>query len=461
MKTKIYPNHNTVRYFFIACLVLLSLNSCKQLIDNNPAKTDLLSQEVFKDSLAVKPALIGMYANLAGTQAFTVNCSLFPAMSADELLFVGNNYDPFVKNALLPTQENINPLWANPYSVIYQANSIIEGLASGSNMTEGFKIRAVAESRFMRAFCHFYLVNFFGDVPLVLTTDVEVNKNSPRSAAAVVYEQIIQDLLFAQEHLPANYMASGDERVRANKWVATALLARVYLYTRNWAEAERHASLLLDNNSLFVMPADLNAVFTPTSREAIWQLYNGLEGLTEIARQVLPSMQSPTPKFVFTEGLEDAFEDGDARKTAWTANISYQGKSYTYPTKYKSLSAGANAEYLTVFRLAEQFLIRAEARAQQSNISGAKADIFAVRDRSNLGVPTANDKDGLLLAIEKERRVELNSEWGHRWFDLRRTGVINSVLAAKPGWKPDAALYPVPQIQRNNNPTLSQNLGYN
>lgn len=461
MKTKIYPNHNTVRYFFIACLVLLSLSSCKQLIDNNPAKTDLLSQEVFKDSLAVKPALIGMYANLAGTQAFTVNCSLFPAMSADELLFVGNNYDPFVKNTLLPTQENINPLWANSYSVIYQANSIIEGLASGRNMTEGFKIRAVAESRFMRAFCHFYLVNFFGDVPLVLTTDVEVNKNSPRSAAAVVYEQIIQDLLFAQEHLPANYMVSGDERVRANKWVATALLARVYLYTRNWAEAERHASLLLDNNSLFEMPADLNAVFTPTSREAIWQLYNGLEGLTEIARQVLPSMQSPTPKFVFTEGLEDAFEDGDARKTAWTANISYQSKSYTYPTKYKSLSAGANAEYLTVFRLAEQFLIRAEARAQQSNISGAKTDIFAVRDRSNLGVPTANDKDGLLLAIEKERRVELNSEWGHRWFDLRRTGVINSVLAAKPGWKPDAALYPVPQIQRNNNPTLSQNLGYN
>lgn len=462
MKTNTQFYKKLAGIFLMGFLTMLSMSSCEKLIENNPAKTDLLDKEIFKDSATVKPALLGMYSSLTSGQTFSLNYSVFPGMSADELQFVGNSYDAFINNALLPTQNNIDPLWSNPYEIIYQANSIIEGLASGSNMTEGFKTRSVAEARFMRAFCHFYLVNFFGDVPLVTSTDVQVNKLSPRSAAAVVYEQITQDLLFAQANLPADYSISGGERVRANKWVATALLARLYLYTHNWSEAEKQSSLLLDNNGLFSMPKNLATVFTPASNEAIWQLYNSNNGVTEFAAQVVPNPTNPIPTFVFTEGLKNAFETDDARKVSWTSTINYQGTTYTYPTKYKSRAQNANAEYLTVFRLAEQFLIRAEARAQQNNISGAKADIFTVRDRANLGATPANDKDALLLAVEKERRVELNSEWGHRWFDLRRTGRINAVLGAvKLAWKSDAALYPVPQIQRNNNPSLSQNLGYN
>ncbi|RZL01133.1 MAG: RagB/SusD family nutrient uptake outer membrane protein, partial [Pedobacter sp.] len=255
---------------------------------------------------------------------------------------------------------------------------------------------------------------------------------------------------------------SEGKRTRANKWAATALLARVYLYTRNWADAEKQASMLLDNNSLFGLPRNLAEVFTPSSNEAIWQLYNNDNGVTEYATQVIPNPSDPIPTFVLTDELKNAFESGDSRIASWTATITYQGTTYTYPTKYKSRVQNANEEYLTILRLAEQFLIRAEARAQQNNISGAKADIFSVRNRANLGETSANDKDALLLAIEKERQVELNTEWGHRWFDLRRTSRINEVLsAAKSAWTATDALYPVPQIQRNNNPSLSQNLGYN
>lgn len=462
MKTTRQSYKKLAGIIIVSFLTMISMNSCEKLIENNPAKTDLLDKEVFKDSATVKPALLGMYSSLVGNQTFNLNYSVFPGMSADELQFVGNTYDAFINNALLPTQNNVNPLWANPYGVIYQANSIIEGLASGSNMSEGFKTRSIAEARFIRAFCHFYLVNFFGDVPLITSTDVQTNKLSPRKGTAVVYEQIIQDLIFAQANLPADYSVSGGERVRANKWVATALLARVYLYTRNWSDAEKQASMLLDNNGLFGLPKNLGEVFTPSSKEAIWQLYNTNNGVTEYASQVVPNPSNPIPTYVLTDELKNAFEAGDSRKTSWTATVVYRDITYTYPAKYKSRTQNSNEEYLTVFRLAEQFLIRAEARAQQNNISGAKADIFAVRDRANLGVTPANDKDAVLLAIEKERRVELNSEWGHRWFDLRRTGRINTVLGAvKPAWKSDAALYPVPQIQRNNNPALSQNPGYN
>lgn len=462
MKTTTPLYHKLAGFILTGSLAILSMSSCEKLVENNPARTDILDKEVYKDSATVKPALVGMYGSLISGQTFSLNYSIYPAMTADELTFVGNTYDAFINNALLPTQNQINPLWSNAYAIIYQANSIIEGLAAGSNMTEGFKTRSVAEARFMRAFCHFNLVNFFGNVPLVTSTDVEANKLSPRTEAAVVLEQVIQDLLFAQANLPSNYSVSGGERVRANKWVATALLARAYLYTGNWAEAEKQSSMLLENNSLFGMPDDLSSVFNPNSTEAIWQLYNQADGVTEFAKQVVPNPTSPIPTFVFTEELKNAFETGDTRKTSWTSTITYQGTTYTYPTKYKSRTQGSNAEYLTVLRLAEQFLIRAEARAQQNNVSGARADIFAVRDRANLGATPANDKDALLLAIEKERRIELNSEWGHRWFDLKRTGRINTVLTAvKPAWKSDAALYPVPQIQRSNNPSLSQNLGYN
>ena len=139
----------------------------------------------------------------------------------------------------------------------------------------------------------------------------------------------------------------------------------------------------------------------------------------------------------------------------------YGNTVYTYPTKYRSLAASANAEYFTVLRLAEQYLIRAEARAQQNNVSGAREDLFAVRQRAGLGATPANNKDALLLAVERERRIELNSEMGHRWFDLKRTGRINTVLSTvKANWNAEAALYPVPADQRSRNGNLTQNPGY-
>ncbi len=127
-----------------------------------------------------------------------------------------------------------------------------------------------------------------------------------------------------------------------------------------------------------------------------------------------------------------------------------------------SLTIGANAEYFTILRLAEQYLVRAEARAQQNNVPGSRADLLVVRQRAGLGATPANDKDALLLAVERERRIELNSEMGHRWFDLKRTGRINAVLSAvKTNWKAESALYPVPADQRSRNGNLTQNPGYN
>jgi hypothetical protein len=106
-------------------------------------------------------------------------------------------------------------------------------------------------------------------------------------------------------------------------------------------------------------------------------------------------------------------------------------------------------------------LIRAEARARQHNLAGAKPDINMIRSRAGLGINNSPDEASLLLAIEQERRIELFAEWGHRWLDLKRTGRASAVLGlVKPGWSAEDMLFPIPQSELDKNPFLVQNPGY-
>jgi hypothetical protein len=117
--------------------------------------------------------------------------------------------------------------------------------------------------------------------------------------------------------------------------------------------------------------------------------------------------------------------------------------------------------------MGELYLIRAEARAMQGNIAGAQADLNAVRTRAGLSSTTASDQAGLLAAIVQERRVELFTEWGNRFFDLKRWGIIDSVMTAfAPGksassvWKGYMQLLPLPSNDLQQDANLSQNPGY-
>jgi hypothetical protein len=115
-----------------------------------------------------------------------------------------------------------------------------------------------------------------------------------------------------------------------------------------------------------------------------------------------------------------------------------------------------------VLRLAEQYLIRAEARAEQNELTGAASDLNIIRMRAGLNPTTATSQADILTAIQHERRVELFTEWGHRWFDLRRWGTAVPLLSSE---KPnsvteDDLLYPVPQSEISVNSNLTQNPGY-
>lgn len=448
----------------IAVITLaIIVNGCKKLIEVAPPINQIAQGETFKDSTGVQLNVAGMYARfLNNSSIYLSRASTLPGMSADELQYLGATYDAFINNGLLPDNSDVSNIWTTNYNIIYLANNIIANIGAASDISEKFRNQVFGEARFVRAMCYFYLVNYFGDVPLETTIDINTNAIAARTPVADVYNQIIADLQFAEANLPPAYTQYGNVRTRATVWAAKALLARVYLYSEQWQNAETEATSVINNTDLFSLPTDLSQVFTPASKEAIFQFYNDLSGYTDYASQVLPNAVSKVPVFYLTPQLVNAFEAGDARKTAWTSTATYNGKVYTYPYKYKSLTTGANAEYYTVLRLAEQYLVRAEARAHLNNINGAQADVNAIRTRAGLNPTAAGTPQELLTAIAQENRIEFNCEWGHRWFDLKRTDAVDAVIGAtKPNtWKPTAALYPIPvsQIQLNN--SLKPNPGY-
>ncbi|THU38393.1 RagB/SusD family nutrient uptake outer membrane protein [Niastella caeni] len=457
------------KYISLLIAAGFMFTGCNKLVTVDKPTNQLLTPVVFQNDNTAKLAVTGMYNNMVngGIQASRLFTTAIPALTADELYFYTNtSMDQFRYNSILATDGTVYSIWQELYQNIYYANAVIEGAQPSKGMSAVYKNTAIGEAKFIRAFMHFTLVNFYGDVPLITTTNVNENALAPRTATATVYEQIIADLKDAQSLLDtAN--AGSNNRTRANKWSATALLARVYLYTGDWANAEAQASAVLGNTGLYnLLPtASMNNVFLANSGEAIWQLYSqGNNGFTQLGSSFLPTTSTPaTPRYVLTNQLLNAFETGDKRKTTWVNSVTVSGTLYYYPYKYKQpTTTTTGIEYYMQLRLAEQYLIRAEARAQQNKTGDAQNDLNAIRNRAGLANTTAATKDDLLNAIYKERQVELFTELGHRWFDLKRTNTIDAVMnAAKPGlWNPYAAKYPIPQTARNSNINLEQNEGY-
>ncbi|MBW7941210.1 MAG: RagB/SusD family nutrient uptake outer membrane protein, partial [Candidatus Kuenenia stuttgartiensis] len=168
------------------------------------------------------------------------------------------------------------------------------------------------------------------------------------------------------------------------------------------------------------------------------------------------------PDFPLTDQLINAFEASDDRKNSWVATKAMDGQTYYYPFKYKIGKYGEPlTEYYIVFRLAEQYLIRAECNAHIGKINEARNDVNIIRERAALPATSASTTDELLTIIAKERRIELFTEWGHRWVDLKRTHKATEVLATlKPDWQPTDTLFPIPSEQILRNPSLTQNEGY-
>jgi hypothetical protein len=428
--------------------------SCKKLVSIDSPPDQLTPDKVFNTASSVTAATADMYTLLG-----TVDQNFIPPVGtySDELVTtrIDATSSEFSKSLLTPVNSSVLSIWQNLYTTIYKANAIIIGLQVPVTIPDSIKNQCLGEALFMRAYSHFLLTNIFGDVPLVTTTNVTINASAKRASSTVVYGQVITDLKQAALLLPTAYTGDG-EKVRANKWAATALLAKVHLYTGDFIDAENQASLVINSNQYTL--TDLNSIFLANSDEAILQLWNinGYTTLNSVPFSGIATYQIAT-------SLLNSFESGDNRLSAWVKSTTLSGVTYYYPYKYKlnSPSSGGSSEYTMYLRLGEIYLIRAESRAQQNNLAGAAADLNVIRNRAGLSSTLASTQSAMLSAIYHERQVELFDEAGNRFFDLKRTGTINTVLGQiKPLWKPTGSLFPIPQSDELKDPFLTQNLGY-
>ncbi|MFD2286723.1 RagB/SusD family nutrient uptake outer membrane protein [Pedobacter petrophilus] len=450
-------------YKTLILAIVVSAPSCKKFVELGAPPTQILFADAFKTDASAQSVVLGLYSNNVTTSTIG-NFTFLTGISADDLQY--NSTDPifqeFANNAITTTNaSNANSVWGNSYSLIKNTNNAISGLTASTTLTPSVKDQLLGEAKFIRAFVYLYLVNLFGDVPLPLKDDYSAFENAalPRTSSAQVYAQIIKDLTEAQASLPVAYV--GTFRGRINKYAATALLARVYLYQKDYANAELQATQVI-SSGVYSLPTP-DVAFVNNSNEIIWQIGN-LTGISLFGGNYVTVGATTIPAFSLSETTYRSFESVvDLRRTNWVAPKTVSGKVLYGISKFK-LSSGTGNEYNVVLRFAEQYLIRAEARAQLNNLSGAKLDLDAIRTRAGLpGINATFNQAQMLAAVEQERKVELFGEWGHRWFDLKRTTRADAVLGSlKPTtWKSTSVLYPIPQSQILINNALTQNPGYN
>lgn len=471
----------------ISLVLVAGLFSCKKMVTVPPPINSITDAEMFRTDGQALTAMAGVYAQMINGPLSCTNgyVTILGGMSADELFYFGTAGDAYITtftpNQLAQTNTYTGTVWTSGYKTIYNANAVIEGIAASesTSFTDSARTQLTAEAKFVRAFCYFYLTNLFGDVPVVKTIDFNKTRNMTRTPVSEVYDQIIADLTDAQEGLSADYSktSSTSERIFPTKWAATALLARVYLYKGEYAKAAEQASAIISNTSLFGLEADPLNVFLVKSREAIWQMKQGTtdanyKNATPEGFTFIPVTATGITRYCLTNDLLNSFETGDRRRTAWVARATTaaSGLNY-YPNKYKlgqgTFSSNPPTEYYMMLRLAEMYLIRAEAIANGApgGLTAAIADLNAIRNRAGVSaLATSLNQPQVLAAVAHERQIELFAEWGHRWFDLKRTNKAHDVLSAMSSKQPWAGdyqlLYPIPPVDIQVNPQLAQNPEY-
>ena len=445
------------RIYIYSLLLTIALGSvsCKKYLDEKPNNAIAIEDAII-DAGTARAAIIGAYDRVQSYYA-----SQYPTLgtiTADNVIFNGtlSEYLQLDQNAI-PTDNVITiGTYQNIYKAINSANSVIAGVPAVSDplLTAAEKNRIVGEAYFIRALSYFDLARGWGGVQLQLkpTTDLAGLKGVKRSTLDQTYDQVLADLIQAENLLPED----GTTRNRAQKSTARALRARLHLYRKQWADAENYASQVIVNTK-YALVKPYKSFFTAPflTSESVFELTYSANDKNGFWSTWYPSSAGgsftlkPSDKIVAK--LNDPLVGG-------SRNALIAGTAPTiYGVLYNTTAASIDPSY--VIRIAELYLIRAEARAQQGKLTGANSaasDLNIIRDRAGVAPTVATTQADLLQAIEDENSVEFAFE-AHRWFDLTRTGRAGAVLGIT---NPNYFLFPIPLSDVLSDPDVTQNPGY-
>ena len=493
---------------FFLFLVAVAASSCEKLLEPDPNKSGFdLTNNSYTNFRGALQGINGIYSNI---RPVYVNLYFLDEMSDDA--FAGTNRVILDENRLDPFGAEASGTWGTAYSVIARTNIYLDRvpLITGLSPNEEIlKKQFVAEAKVIRALMYFNLVRLFGDVPLAVTEQNQVDElQIPRVASNLVYAQIIKDLSEAIVDLPAAHpnnkliqpvpasLNGGRERGRVTSILAKSVLGEVYLTTKDFPKADQFLSEALSDAAAngVTLNSNFNQAFEALSNleltnESLFEIGFVPVGTLSGAQHNLSSAfgppddnasfgwDAPTDKSLqinaqLNNTLAQAFTTGDLRRASTIKynSVEYPGSGFiptTINAKYwqRGLQNRSTANWI-VYRLADVILLAAEAKqAIGGQDPAALALLNQVHAHPRTGLAafaTGLSGNALRDAIRLERRVELAME-AKRYFDLLRWGTLTTVMAAH-GFSVNPlknGLLPIPQGERDKNPSLgAQNPGY-
>jgi starch-binding outer membrane protein, SusD/RagB family len=446
---------------YISFLSLAMLLGACEVLDVQPYHS-IPAEQAITNADQVESAVMGCYDALQSSGYYGLNYVIFGDLSADNLTHVGITvtWAEFDNNNILADNGLVEGTWASIYTVLNRVNNVIDKIPSidNNNMSESEKNLALGELKFLRALAHYDLLRLFGPVPIrdkVLSND-EVSLNPPRNTMEEVLLVIHDDLQFAMDHI-SPVIVSG----RASLPAAQALKARVVLHqyylTQNTSyldQAIDYSTAVINNPALGLEPDYASLYSLEPTIESIFEVAYNDQDRNLTARYFAHTTLAGRYEFAPTSFYLSSFEEADKRKDI---SVTMAGTD-PYVIKFNDISSGTDPVY--VFRLAEMYMIRAEAATLlQLETNVILEDINKIRERAGLDPANMTSYASLLLEIESQRQKEFAFE-GHRWFDLVRTGRAMDVLDNVTNI--NQTLYPIPQAEiiANDNPGMYQNDGY-
>ena len=451
-------------YIFITCLFLITFSSCSKILDV-PSPNSVEDANVFTSLSGLLNARIGMYSTLQDRNYYGGSFPLISECYTDNGTTGG--YDVIDLNeiayrAVTPTNLYVQNIYIAIYNTIYTANKIINNIDKVPNVPDDQKSNILGEALFVRALGNFDLLRLYGqhwdrtsDFGIViLTTTDSILASVPRSKVEASYQQI-----FADVNQAISLLNTFDGNQYISPAAANALLARVSLYYKDYPGAIAAATAVIDDNSFSLFPTgEVTKIYTDRQTpESIFELSFDLQNQSFyniLTYSRIDALRSDV-NFIASENLNDFFlsRPTDTRGVLVDtqnedASIQPDGRTQ----KYRGETTKDNSGF--ILRLAEMYLIRAEAAGRTAGL----ADLNLLRTNRGLTALTAGnvpDDQSYTNAILDERRAELNFE-GARLYDLARTGQVEAVLGS--GVQP---IMPIPQREISaTNSAVAQNPGY-
>jgi len=438
-------------------------SSCSKFLDRDPLG-QIAQDKLFNSETNANAAVLGIYRTMMNSFSFGQSILVVPEFSAGHLRHSASfpEYENFSEHRIQAINPWIANMWQATYATINAANQVIEEVPK---MTETMintdkRNMFVGEAKFIRALNYFFLVRAFNKVPLKLTFTKEGdNVDLSESGKEALYTQIVKDLTEAIAALPKENPNTGDAaKGRASHWAAKALLAKVYLYqasiTNDYKKAADLANEILTTGG-FSLVTDFSTIWTTqNTNEAIFEIQFDDQATNPLA--AVANDNASVLFFVRDSTVRDRYAEQDKRRDF---TVKKGSNNNYFMGKFPNFSPAS--QNVTVVRLAEIYLIHAEARARVDNSVSTAAynSLKAVQARAGVTTPidTYTSLEAFITAVQEEKERELMFE-GETWFDFSRTKLALKKYESLTDEK--FLLYPIPSAQIGLGTGLTQNPGY-